>query len=259
MFGLERIHRWRTRRILRRHRIPFTTWRRVLEASPLLGRLDRKEQGRLRELASLFLYRKTIVGAGGLALDETMRVLIAAHASLLVLNLGLDWYDGWREVIVYPDAFIAPRRELDEAGVVSEGYRGLTGEAWLRGPVILSWADFDPATRAHRRRGSNVLLHEFAHKLDFLDGSANGIPPLHAGNRRQEWTDDFSRAYADLGRGRRHHSSGIDSYATTSPAEFFAVTTEVFFEDPGRLQKHYPAVYDELRRFYEQDPVARQA
>jgi Mlc titration factor MtfA (ptsG expression regulator) len=188
-----------------------------------------------------------------------IRALIATHASLLILNLGLDWYDGWREVIVYPGAFIASHREIDDAGVVHEGDRGLTGEAWMQGPVILSWTDIDPEIRGHRRKGSNVLLHEFAHKLDFLDGSANGIPPLHSGNRQQEWTDDFSRAYADLSSGRHHQSTGIDTYATTSPAEFFAVTTEVFFEDPTRLKKHYPAVYDELRRFYKQDPIARQA
>jgi Mlc titration factor MtfA (ptsG expression regulator) len=257
VIGLERIHRWWTQHVLHRHRIPLTIWLRVVEPSPLLSRLDRKERNRLRELSSLFLHRKVIVGAKGFELDEFSRAFIATHASLLILNLGLDWFDGWSEIIVYPGAFIVPRHEPDEAGVVHEGNRGLTGEAWMRGPVILSWPDIDPANRDHRHKGSNVLLHEFAHKLDFLDGSANGIPPLHSGNRQHEWTEDFSSAYADLSRGRHHKSTGIDRYATTSPAEFFAVTTEVFFEDPVRLRKQYPAVYDELRRFYRQDPMRR--
>ena len=143
--------------------------------------------------------------------------------------------------------------------MVHEGANGLSGEAWGRGPVILSWADIDPSTRDNRHKGSNVVLHEFTHKLDFLDGSANGIPPLHPGNKTQKWAEDFTRAYADLSHHSPHHSGGIDRYATTSPAEFFAVMTELFFEDPRRLQEHYPAIYDELRRFYRQDPVKRLA
>ncbi|MDH3355616.1 MAG: zinc-dependent peptidase, partial [Chromatiales bacterium] len=223
--------------------------------SPLLSQLQKSELGKLRELASLFLHDKVVVGAGDFELDAFMRVTIAAQASLLVLNLGLDWYDGWSEVIVYPDAFIVSRPELDEAGVVHENSRGLSGEAWSRGPVILSWADIDPSIQHHS--GSNVVLHEFAHKLDFLDGSANGIPPLHPGNQQQEWAKDFSRAYDDLSHHSFSHSGGIDRYATTNPAEFFAVMTELFFEDPMRLQQHYPTIYNELQRFYRQDPIRR--
>ncbi|MCW8827263.1 MAG: zinc-dependent peptidase, partial [Gammaproteobacteria bacterium] len=125
---------------------------------------------------------------------------------------------------------------------------------WGRGPVILSWADIEPARGDN---GSNVVLHEFAHKLDFLDGAANGIPPLHPGNSQQEWARDFTHAYEDLSEHSFHHSGGIDRYATTNPAEFFAVMTEIFFEDPRLLQTQYPKIYDELRRFYRQDPIKR--
>jgi len=249
---LERLQRWWTQRLLRRHRIPQALWHEVIDASPLLSRLDRSERQRLRELASLFLQRKAIVGATGLELDVLQRALIAAQASLLILNLGLDWYRGWSEVIVYPGPFVAPHREVDEAGVVHDGQRGLSGEAWSRGPVLLSWEAIDPARQ--RPPGANVVLHEFAHKLDFLDGAADGIPRLHAGNTPQEWAADFSRAYADLGL---HPPEEIDPYAGTSPAEFFAVMTELFFEAPERLQRHYPALYDELRRFYRQHPLGR--
>ncbi len=255
MIGLERIQRWWTQRLLHRHRIPIMIWKRVLDASALVSQLQKSDRHRLRELASLFLHRKAIVGADGLELDEVMRAFIAAEASLLVLNLGLDWYDGWSEIIVYPGAFIAPHRERDEAGVVHEVSRGLSGEAWARGPVVLSWADIDPSTRAQRRKGSNVLLHEFAHKLDFLDGAANGIPPLHVGNTQQEWARDFTRAYANLNSRTQHELNGIDHYATTNPAEFFAVMTELFFEQPKQLHKNYAPIYEELSRFYKQSPL----
>jgi Mlc titration factor MtfA (ptsG expression regulator) len=257
VIGLERIQRWWTQHLLHRHRMPLPVWRHVLEVSPLLARLNKKEQHRLREMASLFLHRKEIVGSDGFELDEKMRALIASQASLLILNLGLDWYDGWSEIIVYPGAFIAPHQQRDDAGVVHEQNRGLSGEAWSRGPVLLSWADIDPATQDHRRKGGNVVLHEFAHKLDFLDGSANGIPQLHRGINQQEWAADFTRAYADLSQHITRSADKIDRYATTNPAEFFAVVTELFFEDPINLQTPYPAIYDELRRFYRQDPVNR--
>lgn len=254
---LERIQRWWTQRLLHRHRIPLSLWQHIVEASPVLQPLGKKEQHRLRILASLFLHHKVIVGAGGFEPDEMVRGMIAAQASLLILNLGLDWYDGWSEIIVYPDAFIAPRREYDEAGVIHESNRGLSGEAWGRGPVILSWEDINPATHKQHLKGSNVVLHEFTHKLDFLDGAANGIPPLHPGNTQQEWASDFTRAYEDL-RGRNPHQlEGMDPYAMTSPAEFFAVMSEHFFESPKSLQKNYPGVYEELRRFYKQDPIKR--
>ncbi len=258
MIGLERIQRWWTQHLLHRHRIPLPLWQRLLESSALLARLDKKERHRLRELASLFLHRKTIVGADGFEPDQMARALIAAEASLLILNLGLDWYDGWSEIIVYPGAFIAPHQERDEAGVVHQSNRGLSGEAWGRGPVILSWADIDPARRRQRHKGTNVVLHEFAHKLDFLDGAANGIPPLHPGNTQQEWARDFTRAYEDLIHHSQPEANGIDRYATTSPAEFFAVMTELFFEAPARLEKKYAQIYQELCRFYRQDPVRRQ-
>lgn len=255
MFGLTRLKRWWTQRILTHHRIPITMWQTVVHQTPLLSHLPKRELGKLRELASLFLHDKAVVGAGDFELEEFMRVSIAAQASLLVLNLGLNWFDGWSEVIVYPDAFVVPRSEMDEAGVLHESDRGLSGEAWSRGPVILSWADIDPSIQ--RQSGSNVVLHEFAHKLDFLDGAANGIPPLHPGNSQQQWARDFSRAYDDLTHQSSYHSGGIDRYATTNPAEFFAVMTELFFENPQLLQQHYSAIYDELQHFYKQDPIKR--
>jgi len=262
MFGyslVRRVKRWWQGRILRKARIPEPLWERVIADVPLLERLPAKDKHRLRELSSLFLHRKAIVGAGDFQLDDYMRAVIAAQACLLILNLDLDYFDGWVEVIVYPEPFFVPQRRVDEAGVVQESTWTLGGEAWGRGPVILSWADVRPPHHAHHNHGVNVVLHEFAHKLDLLNGAANGMPPLHKAMPREGWTADFTHAYNDM----LHHVEGghkgrIDPYALESPAEFFAVVTEFFFERPKVLQQALPAVYSQLEQFYRQRPLQRQ-
>ena len=259
MLGLNRLQRWWTQRILRRERIPQSLWHEVVNSLPVLVPLTRREKRRLRKLSSLLLHEKNFVGAGGLELDEVMRVAIAAQAALLVLNLGLAHYADWSDVIVYPDAFVVSRPTQDAAGVVHESSHTLEGEAWGKGPVILSWADVvednQPETHAV---GSNVVLHEFAHKLDFLNGVANGMPPLPADIQREEWTRSFSQAYADLyERVKRNRGTAINPYAAESPAEFFAVATEVFFEDGERLYQRFPNVYKVLSLYYRQDPRGR--
>lgn len=253
-----RFKRWRRQRILRRARIPLPLWERVVDDALAHYRLDHHELQRLRELASLFLYHKVISGAGGLVVDDYLRVVIAAQACLLILELDLDWYDGWREIIVYPGSFIVAREEQDELGLVHEKRAVLGGEAWGRGPLILAWEDARPGAHPHGS-GSNVILHEFAHKLDMLNGAANGMPPLHRDMDRSEWTHSFSAAYDRLqDRLMRHHRSCIDPYAAENPAEFFAVVTEEFFEAPDCLHDSEPAIYRLLSRFYRQDPLRRQ-
>jgi Mlc titration factor MtfA (ptsG expression regulator) len=252
---LTRVRRWWRQQRLRRARIPAHHWQQCVAQLPVLSHLSRQELLRLRELASLFLHEKTFIGAGGLQVDDAMRVVIAAQACLLVLNLGLDWYDGWHEVIVYPDTFVVEHQERDVAGVVHATRRALGGESWGRGPLILSWADAQPGAHPHGA-GSNVVLHEFAHKLDMLTGAANGMPPLHRDMLREAWTQALSQAYANFYQEvERHHHTRIDPYAAESPAEFFAVLSEVFFEAPQRLYQLYPAVYVQLSLFYRQDPL----
>ncbi len=252
---LKRLRRAWLQHVMFRSRIPYPLWHESLISAPVLLRLSKREQNRLRKLASLFLHEKTITGAGGLIVDSTMRVYIAAHACLLILNLDLDYYQGWSEVVVYPDTFVIQREEYDESGVVHETRKTLAGEAWGRGPVILSWSDAKPEARSH---GStpNVILHEFAHKLDMLNGVANGMPPLHSNMVRERWTEFLSQAYEKLYHQlERHHPIAIDPYAAENPAEFFAVLTEVFFEQPTLLQSLYPDVYGQLSLFYRQNPV----
>ena len=261
---LKRLHRAWLQHVMFRSRIPYPQWHEIMRSVPVLSRLDQREQHRLRKLTGLFLHEKVITGAGDLVVDSSMRLTIAAQACLLILNLDLDYFQGWSEIIVYPDSFIVQRDEYDDSGVVHETRRNLAGEAWGRGPVILSWSDAKPGTRLHgpatNGPATNVILHEFAHKLDMLNGAANGMPPLHNNMVRENWTAALSQAYEKLYHQlERHHHTGIDPYAAENPAEFFAVFTEVFFEQPALLHRLYPDVYEQLSLFYRQDPLQRVA
>jgi len=226
---------------------------------------------RLRALASQFLARKHFSATHGLELTPFMRVQVAAQACILVLELGIGWYDGWTEVIVYPGQFAPEREVVDEAGVVHLVNDPMAGEAWLGGPVILSYEDVALTSDEDARvAGYNVVIHEFAHKLDMLSGDPNGFPPLHEGMSPAAWRDAFRDAYGDFCRrvdeadalaerdgGAALDALPIDPYAAESPSEFFAVVSEAFFETPEWLQPAYPAVYGQLRLFYRQDPLAR--
>ncbi len=214
------------------------------------------ERARLRDWVTLFLHEKQITAVGGLVLTDDMRLAIAIQACVPILNLDLDYYRGWVEIIVYPDEFVPEYEYTDEHGLVHRVREPMTGEAWLGGPVILSWQD---AGGGHGVAGYNVVIHEFAHKLDMLNGEADGYPPLHADMRREDWTAAFSRAYGDFCRRvDEGEPTVIDPYAAESPGEFFAVMSEAFFELPQAVQDRYPDVYEQLARFYRQDPAARQ-
>ncbi len=247
--------RWRRERIVANAGLDPALWRRVVGRLPFLHGLSDAEQERLRQCTILFLHGKSIHGAGGLALDYEMQLTIAAQACILILNLDVDYYRGWAEIIVYPDEFIPAGEYTDEDGVVHTTREPLAGEAWLQGPLILSWADVAPAADDS---GVNVVIHEFAHKLDMLNGDANGFPPLHRGMSRAQWSIAFGTAYADFCRRvEADEELAIDPYAATSPGEFFAVVSEAFFEIPLALISLYPQVYEQLRQFYRQDPRAR--
>lgn len=253
---LKRLQRWRTQRVLKRHPLPPGEWRRLMREAALFAGLGALERVRLRVLTTLFLQRKKLNGVQGLSVTPGIAVAIAAQACLPILNLGLDCYDDWVEVVIYPGAFRVARETRDESGLVSHHEQILSGESWLQGPVILSWDDV-AADLAHPS-DHNVVIHEFAHKLDMLDGSANGMPPLHAGMVRQQWTTAFSAAFTLLQQ--QEYDFGhtvIDAYGATNPAEFFAVASEYFFTDPHTLRHEFPAVYTQLALFYHQDPARR--
>lgn len=246
---------WRRRRIQQHDTLPETTWRDVVASLPLLGGLSGEELNRLRELVTVFLREKELVAAVGYGLSGDMRLKIAAQACLPILNLGLDYYAGWVSVIVYPDEFVPEHEFMDEDGVVHLVREPMIGESWERGPVILSAADVE---RSGEHDGVNVVIHEFAHKLDMLNGVSDGFPPLHREMERGAWTQAFTVAFDDFGaKVESGAETRIDPYAAESPAEFFAVASEAFFEIPHVLRREYPEVYRQLAAFYRQDPVAR--
>jgi len=254
---LRNLRDWRRQRVLDRSPLDPQRWEAVLASFPFLRALDRDEGEKLRRWVTLFLREKDMHGAAGLALDDGMRYAIAAQACILILELDLEYFRGWAEVVVYPNEFLAPRNYVDEAGVVHSHREALAGEAWLGGPVILSWADAAPG---EYRDGVNVVIHEFAHKLDMLNGEADGYPPLHRGMTRKAWLEAFETAYRDFcDRVDAGEEMPIDPYASEHQGEFFAVMTEAFFEIPQELQGAYPEVYRQLSLFYRQDPLLRVA
>ncbi len=204
---------------------------------------------------TLFLREKVFEAAGHTELALQDRLLIAINACLPILNLGIEAYDEWATVIVYPDEFIVDYEEEDGAGLVHSGRDLRVGEAWERGPLVISLGD----VRAQSDwEGYNVVIHECAHKLDMRNGSSDGFPPLHRGMSVRQWTGAFTQAYEDLRRRiGRDEETPLDEYAAESPAECFAVFSEYFFEAPHRLRAAYPAVYEQLLQYYRQDPAAR--
>lgn len=247
--------RWREQRIVSRATFSKSDWHEAYSYLPLLAALTDEEQHRLEDLAVLFLDQKSIEGAGGLELTPIMHLVIALQACLPILNLGLEWYAGWTSVIVYPDEFVPEHEYTDEAGVVHRTRHALSGEAWLRGPVILAWSEVE---RAGALDGYNVVIHEFAHKLDMLDGTVNGLPPLHAEMKVELWASAFTQAFSHFRRvvAHRRHSF-IDPYGADSPAEFFAVLSECFFETPSVVLSEYPLVYEQMKLFYKMDLAGR--
>ena len=248
--------RYHTLRILRQHPIADADWFAVTRRIPLLEPLSANEKAHLRELSTLFLYVKDFTGVQGLEITHEIRIAVAAQACLEILELGLSAYDGWVEIVVYPGAFRVQRETADEFGIVHEEVQALSGESWGQGPVILSWEDVQHDSFSPHP-GRNVVIHEFAHKLDMLNGCANGMPPLHPEMSIEAWTLALSEAYADLQqRLEQHHRLAIDPYAATDPAEFFAVACEYFFTDPQTLHAHCAEVYDQLRAYFRQNPLA---
>lgn len=249
------IQKWLDRRIIARSTITAQQWSTTYDALPLLMNLSDSDQQRLQELVILFLHRKVFEGAHGLQITQAMKLIIAMQACLPILHLGLHCYDGWYSIIIYPAGFAPKRLVMDEYGVEHQVQSSLSGESWQRGPVVLSWTDSENAGVID---GQNLVIHEFAHKLDMQNGSANGFPPLHSEMSKAEWVKAFSAGFADF----KHHCehgqhSEIDCYGATSPAEFFAVFSEVFFEQPHLLVKLYPDIHTQLKQYYKQDPLQR--
>ncbi len=217
------------------------------------GMLDADERERMEYLVARFFHRTRWEAAKGFDLSEDIKVSISAQASMLLLGLEIDDYPDLTSVIVHPATVRLTGEHYMGGRVWASGTQHLHGQARFKGPVVLSWS-------AARRGaqfpdfGQNVVYHEFAHRLDMLDGVTDGTPPLGDEEARQRWVDVCTRAYDSV---RAVVSPALRPYAGTNPAEFFAVATEVFFNVPLDLCEHEPELYHELHAFYGQDPAAR--
>ena len=251
MFGLFRS--WRRKRALRRAALDEALWRRVTASLPFVQGLTAAEEQRLKDCAVLFLDEKEMHGARGFVLTDAVRLSIAVQACLPILNLGLDAYQGWVGIVVYPGEFKVRREETDASGVVHEYDDELAGEAWPGGPVILSWQDIRLGAA-----GYNVVIHEFAHKLHMGGGDLDDFPLPHAHMDRERWLAAWDAAYDTFcGQVDRGVDTVIDPYASEQPAEFFAVLSETFFTLPLAVRSLYPELYAQLVLYYKQDPAAR--
>ncbi|MGA9030978.1 MAG: M90 family metallopeptidase [Sulfuricaulis sp.] len=236
-----------------RDSISDATWSRSLRTSPYARSLSGPDRERLRELANLLLREKSFSGAAGLVVTNAMRARIALHACLPILNLGLDYYTDWSSIVIYPGDFRVHDEYMDEHGVVHREIMDLCGQSLSHGPMVLSWEAI--RVEDSTQGDYNLVIHECAHKLDVLNGDANGFPPLHADMDGREWARDFQDAYDRFCAAlKTSDGNSIDPYASEDPAEFFAVASETFFTVPDLINAKFPAVYSQLQRFYRQDP-----
>lgn len=238
---------------------PFpATWLAYVNANVWhYGFLSPDDQARLRDDLRILVSEKNWEGARGLAVRDEIRVTVAAQAALLLLGLEHDCFADVETIIVYPASYVATERTWGPGGVLTEAPTPRLGETWHRGPVIVSWADALAAGRG-QRGGRNVVLHEFAHRLDLRNGVVDGVPPLGDARQYEEWSQVMSAEYQSLlADAREGRPSLLDQYGATNAGEFFAVTTECFFETPQPLAQMHPRLYAVLRDFYRQDPAAR--
>lgn len=214
--------------------------------------LDGDDLQRMRTLVARFFHQNSWEAARGMDLTDDVKVLVSAQASMLLLGLEIDEYFDVSSVIVHRGTVRLEGTRRGAAGTVTSGVQHLSGQATPKGPVVLAWN----AVRRGAIRpegGQNVVYHEFAHRLDMLDGVTDGTPPLGSEAAARRWTEVCTAAFERVRAG----DSVLRSYAATNPAEFFAVATEMFFNLPIELTTHEPALYSELRNFYGQDPAAR--
>jgi len=257
---------WLRRRLLGRSlhkgKIPALLWFELERTMPLLSRYDKRDKRRIRILASAILAEKHFTGVQGMLLTPFQKATLAVQIAIVVSGLedmdsALIWLDNWHEVVVYPTAFIHLHRSIlplegTPAGIGATDDFVTEGETSYQGAIVINWLLDQPHPLTDH--ADQVLIHELAHKLDMLDGSANGHPPLHRGMSEKAWFQSFEDAFEQMNQ-QIHlgFQVPVNAYAATSPAEFFAVASEYFFEAPDVLKEAYPKVFEQLCLFYRQD------
>ncbi len=211
--------------------------------------LSSAERARLQDDARVMIAEKTWEGCDGLKVTELMKLTVAAEAALLLMGLDHDYFSRVLSVVLFPTAFEMPAESWEERGSYA------LGRAVDYGTVFLSWETVLTEAR-NPASGHNLVIHEFAHQLDFLDGYTNGAPALRTRDQTQRWQrvmqGTFQRLRRALQQGRR---TFLGSYAATNPTEFFSVSSEKFFSVPGELRQNHPELFDVLAEYYRVDPL----
>lgn len=235
-------------------RKPFPeTWLLLLEKYvPVYHKLPEHHKETLKSRIVIFLDEKLFEGCGGLTIDDQIKVVIASYASVLILNEPSDYYPDLQSILVYPDEYIAPVNDESD-GIVTEGTETRKGEYWNLGTIVLSWKDICDNIYG-KKRGQNLIYHEFAHQLDHRYGLTAGIDDEGRVHRNDRWTQTLAKAYRRLRYSKQRRAPVLDDYGATNPAEFFSVVTEAFFEKPVPLQNEQPEVYELLKSFYDLNP-----
>jgi Mlc titration factor MtfA (ptsG expression regulator) len=251
MFGFKK----RRRNRLASQQFP-DQWLEIIKRNvPLYKLLSAEDQKELQRHILIFVMEKRFEGCGGLKITDEIKVTIAAQACILLLHRKTDYYPGLSSILVYPRSYIAHSTQHLAGGIVAEGPDIRLGESWHRGSVVLSWDDVRRSA-ADIHDGHNVVLHEFAHQIDSTFAKGDGTPVLKSTSTFIAWARILQKEYQKLQRQvSRDGTTFLDKYGAANPAEFFAVATEYFFEKPKQLQRLHSELYEELKRFYQQDPA----
>jgi Mlc titration factor MtfA (ptsG expression regulator) len=246
--------KWRRNRLAKQQ---FSEqWLEIIKKNvPFYRLLPADDQKELQRHILVFIGEKRFEGCGGLAITDEIKVIIAAQACILLLHRKTDYYPGLSSILVYPKSYVAHGTRNLPGGIIAEGPEVRQGESWHHGSVVLSWDDVRRSA-ADIHDGHNVVFHEFAHQIDSSFAKRDSTPVLKSTSTFIAWARILQKEYAKLRyEVSRDSVTFLDKYGSVNPAEFFAVTTEYFFEKPKQLQRLHPELYEELKRFYQQDPA----
>ncbi|WP_299467667.1 M90 family metallopeptidase [uncultured Gimesia sp.] len=249
---------WRNRRRKKILAVPIPDhWKTILDQNvSQLSQLTAQQRALLYQRVQIFVKEKYWEGCNGFQITEEVKLTIAGQACLLTLGFASDCFDRLKTILVYPDTYVAKESLLNSIGVLTEGTSFRLGESWGQGPIVLSWESIYEGGQTPDD-GRNVVVHEFAHYYDAVDRQFDGTPPLNSAEEYERWNRVMTAEYQSLVAQLQHgHTTFIDPYGATNPAEFFAVCSEHFFEQPRQMREYSEDLYETLKLFYQQDPAS---